>query len=104
MKYLELLDTVFLILKKKPLSKDAALKVENHLLIVFSLPAHLPPWRDCVALLDPVDSCHGCCLGTYLTQSLRARRHVLVLLPGVSRYQSLVETIHYPTADITIRH
>ena len=60
-KYLELLDTVFLALKKKPLGKLqyllVRLKPPSH---VLSLPPCFPPFRDCVTLLHTIEWTYQC--------------------------------------------
>lgn len=53
-KYLELIDTCFLFLKKKPLSEfyDTPSIVDS-VLMFLSFPPHLPPRRYCPPLLHP---------------------------------------------------
>lgn len=60
-KYLELLDTVFLALKKKPLGKLQYLLVRlKPPSRVLSLPPCFPPFRDCVTLLHTTEWTYQC--------------------------------------------
>ena len=106
-KYLELIDTVFLFLKKKPLSESPSTWSTQPSAILTldpSVPPLLPPRRHSPPLLHPAPRTYSRLLGPHQPEPLGARRHVLVLLPERSRRPGLVEGMGDQTTDHSIRH
>lgn len=103
-KFLELIDTCFLFLKKKPLSTACADKLTYSTDLLLSLSAYLSPWRDCIALLLSAPRSHARVVGSHHTQPHGPRHNVLVLLSGRAWHSHLVEEIHYSHADRPIHH
>ena len=119
--HLELLDTIFLILKKRPLSMfPLAVFSPCSLLIHDSLLALLPSWSYGAPLLHPAHWKHLRCkhnrtsvifhsdrflvLGSYHSELVGSRCHVLVLLPVCSWCSGLVEAVDHPSPDCPICH
>ena len=103
-KYLELLDTVFMVLKKKPLSTLLSVPLmTTQLICLSSLPPHLPPRRNSPALLHSTHRLNRRLLGAHNTQPDRTRSNVLVLFPSRSRGTDLVEKVHHHAPNPAIR-
>jgi hypothetical protein len=102
-KFVELIDTCFLFLKKKPLS--AYIRTVAHELHANfdSLPPHLPPRRDRSPLLHPAHWSHSRLMACHHPQLGSSRRHVLVLLPERAWHSHLVEEVHYRWPNYSIR-
>ena len=101
-KYLELLDTVFLFLKKKPLSTLLGSPAIGTFANRVSVPTLLPPWRNRPIVLHSADWFDCCILECYYPQLDRSRRHVLVLLPVGSGRPHLVEAVCHCDADRSV--
>ena len=104
-KYLELVDTVFLVLKKKPLStvwtprdlSDLGLKLN-------SLPPYLSSRRNRSAMLYPTGWVDLGLLGSHHLELDGPCGHVLVLLPKRTRRSHLVEGVDHPSPDPAVRY
>ena len=105
MKYVELLDTCFLVLKKKPLSQcNTSAAHLKQILMISSIPSYISPRRHCVSLLHTAHRRDGSLVGTHHTQPRGSCRHVLLLLSDCERRSSLVEKVHHTLTDLTICH
>jgi len=102
-KFIELIDTCFLFLKKKPLSTSAGSSSIGRNTDFGSLPPHLPPRRDRSALLHPAHRPHTRLMARHHPQLGCPRRHVLVLLPERARHSHLVEEVHHRWPNHPIR-
>ncbi len=100
-KFLELIDTVFLFLKKKPLS-TATIQFTWMRLMLRSVFAHLPSRRHGTPLLHPIGRTHCGLMGSDNGEFDGACRHVLVLLPERTRHSCLVETVYHDHADRSV--
>lgn len=110
-KYIELADTVFLVLKKKPLStwptnslSQRHVDLPANCVSIYSLPALLPPWRYRSPLLHPASWQHLRVLGRHLAESDCPRAHVLVLLSERPRCSLLVEGVGHSSPDHPVCH
>jgi fatty acid elongase 3 len=102
-KFVELIDTCFLFLKKKPLSTFTYKQRAKHKLTLHSLPPHLPPRRDRPSLLHPAHRTHSRLMARHYPQLGCPRGHVLVLLPERARHPNLVEEVHHRWTNLAIR-
>lgn len=102
-KYIELIDTMFMFLKKKPLSMSIECKTSIKLKSR-SLSTYLSSWGDRAAMLHPADWDHCGIVGSHHPQSTGARRHVLVLFSKRPRSPCMVEEMDHPSADRAVRH
>lgn len=104
-KYLELIDTVFLVLKKKPLSMECAWEnAKMYANLLCSLPPLLPPRRNCPPLLHPTDRLDLRIMGSNHPQLDGPRCYVLVLLSERPWYPHLVEGMDHPSSDHPVCH
>jgi hypothetical protein len=103
-KYIELIDTVFLMVKKKPLSKFISNFITGVSDKICSFLALLSPPRHGIALLHAAYWTHFSVLGSEHFELDRARCHVLVLLPECSRYSGFLEGVDHQIANHTIHH
>lgn len=101
-KYVELIDTVFLMVKKKPLSEFVQL-LKEMLANANSLPSLLPSPSDSIAVLHSIDRAHLCIMGSNHIEPHCARCDVLVLFPECSWSQDLVEGVDHTSPNYTIR-
>lgn len=102
-KYVELIDTVFMFLKKKPLSTSYDL-VDKHQLTWNSFSTYLPSRCNSITMLHSIDWHHCCFVGSYRPQPTRTCRHVLVLFPKLSWCARVVEEMDYTVANRPICH
>ena len=100
-KYLELVDTLFLVLKKKPLSVYHRSR-HGAQADVYSFSPHLPPWRNCSFVLFATYWDYVCLLGTHHNEPHCTRCHVLVLCPVGSRHSNLVEEVYYYAPNLSV--
>lgn len=103
-KYLELLDTVFLVLKKKPLSEYWVRINPRKPLTFCSLPPLLPPRRDSSSLLYTIDWFDFSIMGSHYTELDGPRCDVLVLFPECARHPHLVEGMDHSSPDHPVCH
>lgn len=102
-KFIELIDTCFLFLKKKPLSKFPQPIADQASANLGSLPPHLPPRRNCPPLLHSAYRPHSRLVARHHPQLGCPRCHVLVLLPECARHPHLVEEVHHRRTDHSVR-
>jgi GNS1/SUR4 family len=103
-KYLEFFDTCFLFLKKKPLSELTYLYcVTSKAKLISSLPPHISPWRNGRSLFLSASWPHFGVMGSHHPELVRSCGHVLVLLPGCSWHQDLVERMDHTPSDHPVR-
>jgi hypothetical protein len=102
-KFVELIDTCFLFLKKKPLSAYIHNERSEMHANPNSFPPHLPPRRDCPPLLHSAHRTHTRLMARHYPQPGGSRCHVLVLLPERARHSHLVEEVHHRRPDYPIR-
>lgn len=104
-KYYELIDTAFLILKKKPMSKPARHPAVVSLVaysVYDSVPPLLPSRGNGSPLLHTAGRSNIHLLGPHHSQPHGPRPHVLVLLPKLPRHPRLVEGMDHPTPNPSI--
>ena len=107
-KYFELIDTLFLVLKKKPMSKSkslwAIIAYMNFYLLTPSIPPLLPPRRHSPPLLHATQRPKLHLLGPHHPQPHRPCPHVLVLLSKLARDSRLVERMDHSVTDSSVPH
>ena len=103
-KYVELIDTVFMFLKKKPLSKASCPCSLELLLTISSFSTYLSSWRDCITMLYTTDWYYRCFVGTNHHKSSCSCLYVLVLFSKRQRGTGMVEEMDHPATNSSVRH